>query len=723
MSDKQRTKTLHDEEIMGIFDEYQQRISKINGKNQSNFLDFTRRMSKKRLGDLLVESKIITIDQLQAALEQQKQTSGRLGEILVKQGHVKYETLLGFLNQQLDTPKVEKKIQIPEQPEIQPLVDEATSKIKTVDTQKSDEATGTPDNISPGVVKLEKTISYTDFTRRMNKKRLGDLLVENKIITLDQLQKALEQQNREGGKLGEVLVKQGLVKYGTLLEFLSQQLDIPIVDLHDRIINPDVLKLVPEHIARNRNIIPVELFGDKLAIVMGYPEDIVTIDDVTLITGKKISIALGNPTDIENAIDFNYDSNRKVDFPTDEIEMVELKGKEEEVQEDIDFSPAAQNLNKMINQAVHDGASDIHIEPYSKRLRIRFRIDGVLTDKYSLPVTANDVILNRIKILSKMNIAEHRRAQDGQFAVKVGNRSIDIRVATIGTAHGERATLRILDKSLDLISLDKLGFLPGVLTQLKQMLGTTFGMILVGGPTGSGKTTTLYSMINFLDRRELNIVTIEDPIEYGFTDITQMQVNEKASIDFSSCLKATMRHDPDVILIGEIRDPETAKIATQAALTGHLVLASIHANDVSSMIFRLIHLGVEPYLISSTLIGLLAQRLVRSVCTHCAENTVPSADEAKAYKEIMKGELSSVRVGKGCGYCSNTGCHGRTGIHELLSMNDAIRGKLVSGSGSSEIRQEAVNQGMITMAQAGMTKAKLGLCSIKDVLRSIYSPG
>jgi type IV pilus assembly protein PilB len=723
MSDKQRTKTLHDEEIMGIFDEYQQQISKITGKNQSDFLDLTRRMSKKRLGELLVESKIITLDQLQTALEQQKRTGGRLGEILVKQGHVQLETLLGFLNQQIDTPKVEKKIQIPEQPEIQPLVDEATSKINTVDTQKSGDATGTPDNMPPGVVKLEKTISYTDFTRRMSKKRLGDLLVENKIITLDQLQKALEQQNREGGKLGEILVKQGLIKYGTLLEFLSQQLDIPIVNLKDRIINPEVLALVPEHIARNRNIVPVETVGDKLAIVMGYPEDVITIDDITLITGKKISIALGNPTDIEDAIDFNYDSNRKVDFPTAENETVELKGKEEEVQEDIDFSPAAQNLNKMINQAVHDGASDIHIEPYSKRLRIRFRIDGVLNDKYSLPVTANDVILNRIKILSKMNIAEHRRAQDGQFAVKVGNRSIDIRVATIGTAHGERATLRILDKSLDLISLDKLGFLPGVLTQLKQMLGTTFGMILVGGPTGSGKTTTLYSMINFLDRRELNIVTIEDPIEYGFTDITQMQVNEKAGIDFSSCLKATMRHDPDVILIGEIRDPETAKIATQAALTGHLVLASIHANDVSSMIFRLIHLGVEPYLISSTLIGLLAQRLVRSVCTHCAENTAPSADEAKAYKEIMKGELSSVRVGKGCGHCSNTGCHGRTGIHELLSMNDAIRGKLVAGSGSSEIRQEAVNQGMITMAQAGMTKAKLGLCSIKDVLRSIYSPG
>jgi type II secretory ATPase GspE/PulE/Tfp pilus assembly ATPase PilB-like protein len=377
----------------------------------------------------------------------------------------------------------------------------------------------------------------------------------------------------------------------------------------------------------------------------------------------------------------------------------------------------------MINQAVHDGASDIHIEPYKKRLRIRFRIDGVLQDKYSLPVSANDVIVSRIKILGKMNIAEHRRPQDGQFTIKSGNKYIDIRTATVGTAHGERATLRILDKSLTLINLDKLGFLPGTLDQLKNMLKNNFGMILVGGPTGSGKTTTLYSMINNLDRHELNIMTIEDPIEYSFTDITQMQVNEKAGISFASCLKATLRHDPDVLLIGEIRDPETAKIAVQAALTGHLVLASIHANDVSSMLFRLIHLGVEPYLISSTLIGLLAQRLVRCVCSYCSEETAPSAEDAKAFKELTGEKLDYAHTGKGCGICSNTGYHGRTGIFELLAMNDTIRSKLIAGSSASEIRHEAINQGMVTISQAGMTKVKLGLSSIKDVLRSINALG
>jgi type IV pilus assembly protein PilB len=693
-TERQNTKSSrdkHDKEITDIFDEYQQSITKITGKKQNDF------RGKEAQPGAIPEDTAGKISAPSAVKEIRPQERPEI------------------------RPQERPEIRPQERPEIRPAINEIAFTPEPPAKTKPDEATKKPD-VSNVVVKLEKTISYTDFTRRMNKKRLGDLLVENKIISPAQLQAALDQQNRDGGKIGEILVKQGLIKHDTLLGFLSQQLDIPIVDLKDRIINPDVLALVPEHIARERNIIPVEMIGDKLAIVMGYPEDVITIDDITLVTGKKISIALGSPADIENAIEFNYDSNRKVDFPTVEDEITELKG-EEEIQEEIDFSPAAQNLNKMINQAVHDGASDIHIEPYKKRLRIRFRIDGVLKDRYSLPVTANDVILNRIKILGKMNIAEHRRAQDGQFTVKAGNKSIDIRVATIGTAHGERATLRILDKSLDLISLERLGFLPGVLAQIKQMLGTTFGMILVGGPTGSGKTTTLYSMINHLDRHELNIVTIEDPIEYGFTDITQMQVNEKAGIDFSSCLKATMRHDPDVILIGEIRDPETAKIATQAALTGHLVLASIHANDVSSMVFRLIHLGVEPYLISSTLIGLLAQRLVRSVCSHCSESAVPSPDEAKAYRDIMKEDLHTVKVGRGCGHCSNTGCHGRTGIHELLSMNDTLRSILISGGSSSEIRQEAINQGMITMGQAGMTKVKMGLCSIKDVLRSIYSPG
>lgn len=568
----------------------------------------------------------------------------------------------------------------------------------------------------------QQAINHTDMTRRLNKKRIGDLLVEKNVITPDQLEKALEVQRREGGMLGEILVKQGLINNDTLLELISSQLEVPIVKLKGRPIKREILDLVPEYIARERNVIPVEVDGDKLVIVMGRPEDIITIDDINLLTGMKVRIALGNPHDIEEAIDFHYESQKALkDMQGLDIETTMGEDEEEDYEDVIDFSPAAQNLNKMINQAVHDGASDIHMEPHKKRLRVRFRIDGVLQDKYSLPNTAHEVFMSRLKILGKMNIAEQRRPQDGQFTIKSGKKQIDVRVATIGTTHGERATLRILDKSLTLITLDKLGFLPDTLERLKKLLKTSYGLILIGGPTGSGKTTTLYSMINHLDRQEQNIMTIEDPIEYNFTDISQMQVNEKAGITFATCIKSTLRHDPDVILVGEVRDPDTARIAVQAALTGHLVLASIHANDVASIIFRLINLGVEPYLISSTLIGLLSQRLVRCICSYCSEKSEPAPEEAQAYHALMGEELTAVYTGKGCDLCSHTGYHGRTGIFEFLPMNDAIRSKLMTDCGATEIRQEAINQGMITMGQAGMTKVKQGISSIKDVMRSIQT--
>jgi type II secretory ATPase GspE/PulE/Tfp pilus assembly ATPase PilB-like protein len=566
---------------------------------------------------------------------------------------------------------------------------------------------------------LEQAISYTDMARRLSKKRIGDLLLEHKVVNESQLEKALEIQHKEGGLLGEILISQGLLKYETLLDLLSTQLNVPVIDMKGRIVKREVLDKVPERIARQRNIMPIGIVEDQLVIVMGRPEDLVTIDDINIITGMKICVAISNPLDIEVAIDKNYQSETDLDIQAISEES-DIVSEEQEEDEYIDFTPAVQNLNKIINHAILDGASDIHLEPYVKKLRVRFRIDGILQDKYSLPVSVNDAFISRIKILSKMNIAETRRPQDGQFSVKVGSKEVDIRVATAGTSHGERATLRILDKSLTLITLDKLGFMSETLEQLASMLKTSFGMILVGGPTGSGKTTTLYSMINNLNRHEMNIMTIEDPIEYNFSDITQMQINEKSGISFASCLKAALRHDPDVILVGEIRDSDTAKIAVQAALTGHLVLASIHASDVVSMIFRLIHLGIEPYLISSTLIGLLAQRLVRCVCQYCAKPVEPTEEERKAFYNIMGEELTSLQSGEGCGLCANTGFHGRTGIFELLAVNDAIRSKLVAGADSTEIRHEAINNGMITIGQAGMMKVQQGASSMKDTIRSIH---
>jgi len=492
------------------------------------------------------------------------------------------------------------------------------------------------------------------------------------------------------------------------------------VNIKGRTISHEILDLIPAKVARERNIIPIDKIDNKLIIAMGRPEDLVTIDDIALITGKKICISLSNPSDIEEAINLNYESVNQLNFKDAESEAAAEQAKEE-IEEVIDFSPAAQNMNKIINQAVQDCASDIHMEPYKRKLRIRFRIDGVLQDKYTLPVSVKDTLMSRLKILGKMNIAEHRRPQDGQFTIKSGDKYVDIRVATAGTSHGERATLRILDKSVTLITLDKLGFLPDTLQQLKNMLRTSYGMVLAGGPTGSGKTTTLYSMINELNRQEMNIMTIEDPIEYNFSDITQMPVNEKSGITFSTLLKTTLRHDPDVILVGEIRDPETDKITVQAAMTGHLVLTSIHANDVASMIFRLIHLGIEPYLISSTLVGLVAQRLVRCVCQYCSKPIPPTPEEEKIYYEVMGEKLNDVHHGEGCSLCSNTGYRGRTGIFEVLNMNDTIRSKLMAGASASEIRHEAISNGMITMTQAGMAKEKMGISSLKDILRTIYT--
>jgi len=570
---------------------------------------------------------------------------------------------------------------------------------------------------------LNQTIEYTDMARRLTQKKLGELLTENKLITDSELEKALEVQSQEGGRIGEILVRQGVLKYEDLLKMLSNQLKVPIVDVKGRLIKPEVLELVPEKIARERNIIPVEVVDDKLVIVMGRPEDIITIDDIALITNLKVHIALGAPPDIEQAIHQNYSSNEELEILTTEPENAD----ETDFDPDkivINDAPVVQSLNKIINQAVQDRASDIHFEPHKKKkLRVRFRIDGILHDKYSLPASSHSALITRLKILSQMNIAENRRPQDGQLSIKSGQKNIDIRVATVGTSQGERATLRILDKSIPLLDLDQLGFLPETLEQFENMLKSTYGMILIGGPTGSGKTTTLYSMINHLNHRETNIMTIEDPIEYNLPDISQMQVNERSGLTFATSLKAILRHDPDVILVGEIRDPDTAKIAVQAALTGHLVLASIHASDSAGMMFRLIELGVEPYLISSTLIGLIAQRMIRRVCTYCTKPVEISMEEKKAYVNEMGEEPPEIQDGEGCSLCANTGYYGRTGIFELLKMNETIRTRLLNGSVASEIRQEAINQGMITIGHEGMMKAKLGITSIKEVLRSIFTVG
>ena len=570
---------------------------------------------------------------------------------------------------------------------------------------------------------IKETVASKETNKKQGRRQLGNLLVEQGLITSSELSEALDLQRKQGGRLGEILVQGGYTSYEVLLDILSIQLNVPVIDIKNIKISPDALKLVPETMAREHFLIPLQLVEGRLLMAMAYPDDIGIINDIRAMTSMKIEMGLSSPIDIERTINLNYKDSGELDKQIIQLETSEKpqdKGKPTEITN----TPVAQSLFMIIKQAVQDRASDIHLEPQEDLLQVRVRIDGILHDMYSLPLAAHLPLMSRLKVLGEMNIAEQRRAQDGQFSMKIAGKNVDIRVASIGTLYGERATLRILDKSLPLLKLEELGLFPEAMKRLQVMLKSAYGLVLVGGPTGSGKTTTLYSVINQLKHEELNIMTIEDPIEYRFSGISQIQTNTRAGITFASGLRAIVRQDPDVILIGEIRDKETAEIAVQAALTGHLVLASIHANDAIGMLFRLLDLGIDPFLISSTLIGVIAQRMVRRVCTYCRVTKDPSEEEQESYFEFMKEKFPVAYEGKGCAICADTGYYGRTGIFEVLHMNEEIRSKMLKRDfDAAEMKEIALKQGITTMAHDGMIKVKEGITSIREVLRCIYTIG
>jgi len=557
-------------------------------------------------------------------------------------------------------------------------------------------------------------------TENVIRKPIGQMLVEEGLITQEQLEDALKLQRKQSGKLGEILVSQGIVTAEDMAEVYSIQMNLPLVDLKKNTAQADALKLVPEDMARKYTLVPFSIVNDALVVVMAYPDNIRAIRDVRAQTAKRIEVALGVPSDIERAIDISYRSSSEIEK---QVSQFTEPVKEETVltSKAIANTPIAQSLDLLIKQAVRDRASDIHLEPNEHGLRIRYRIDGILHNMFSLPVAAHVPLLSRIKILAEMNIAEQRRPQDGQFSIKMGNREVDVRAATMSTAYGERVTLRILDKSLSLLTLSEIGFRSDMLKKFQALLKSPYGLILVGGPTGSGKTTTLYASINEIDRDANNILTIEDPIEYTFPDISQTQVNPKAGVTYAGGLRAIVRHDPDIILVGEIRDRDTAETAVQAALTGHLVLASIHANDAVSMVFRLMDLGVESYLISSTLAGLISQRMIRRICPYCSAPSELTMEERVAYSSVMGDETDTFRAGTGCKTCANTGYRGRTGVFELLVMSEKLRRLVLTNVSADDIRTEAIAEGMVTMKRDGMLKVKEGITSVSEVVRSVMS--
>ena len=487
---------------------------------------------------------------------------------------------------------------------------------------------------------------------------------------------------------------------------------------------PEALQLVPENLARKYNVVPLAVEDTTLRVAMANPDDILTIEALAALTKKRISPVAASVVDIREAVDFNYKAFGEIAEQFGSVLTgTEAISTERTAAEIADDSPVAKALNLLIEEAVKSRASDIHIEPAIDRLRVRYRIDGILHEVTSLPIGAHSPLISRIKILSCMNIADPRRPQDGQFSCNTKGRAVDIRVATISTVHGEMAVLRILDKSMAALSLAQLGFLPESREKFERMLMSPYGMALLSGPTGAGKTTTLYAAVNSLDRVGRNIITIEDPVEYRFEGINQIQTNPKAGVTFASGLRSIVRLDPDIILVGEIRDSETANIAIQSALTGHLVLSSVHANDTVGVLFRLIDLGIEPFLICSAVVGIVAQRMVRRVCPNCAQKTAAPLVEQIAYSRETGEERSEFDYGAGCKTCTYTGYLGRTGIFEILSLSDEIKRLLVVGAPSAEIRNKAIEEGTITLAKDGMLKAGAGITTPYEVLRNAYSTG
>jgi len=483
----------------------------------------------------------------------------------------------------------------------------------------------------------------------------------------------------------------------------------------------EAIQLIPEVIARRYGAIPLAITGDSLELAMTNPTDVFAIEAIAAIARKRIKPTAAGATDVRDAIDFNYKGYSEIEKQVAYIP--ESTGEtDEKIEIDMaNYTPLVQALNMIIDEAAKARASDIHFEPDESRLRIRYRIDGALHDMMALPLNIHKPLISRLKILANMNIADSHRPQDGQFTVTTSGRNLDVRIATSPTVNGEMSVLRLLDKSMAIMKLSELGFLPDSLAKYENMLRIPYGMIIIIGPTGSGKTTTLYASINTIDAQKNNIITIEDPAEYRLKDINQIQINSAAGLTFASGLRSILRLDPNVIMVGEIRDGETADIAVQAALTGHLMLSSMHANDTTGAISRLIDLGVEPFLAASSVIGVVSQRMVRRLCPDCQKMMDAPLLEQTIYEKETGEKRSKFPYGTGCKNCSYTGYRGRIGLYEVLTLSDAIKIMVAASDSSTAMRVQAIKEGLVTMMHDGMQKVKMGITTPTEVLRAAYT--
>jgi len=544
--------------------------------------------------------------------------------------------------------------------------------------------------------------------------RIGEILIERGLITPSQLEEALQEQKLTGEKLGEILVRKAWVERADLERCLTVQSGISTFNLSSYIVEPEVAKLIPEDFAHKHKLMPVFVVENTLTVAMVDPKNVFVIDEIQRMTGLNVEAVLTEEMDIHKAQDQYYGvtgSLAEIIATIDKDKLAEGEKLGEE-------APIIKIVNYLIIQAVQLKASDIHMEPEEKLLDVRYRIDGVLYRQHSLPRDLQPAVLSRIKIMAGLDIAEKRLPQDGRILMKVGNKEIDFRVSTCPTVHGENVVLRILDKSNLVMGLEFLGFTQQELEGFKNMIISSYGIVLVTGPTGSGKTTTLYSALQIRNKDDVNIMTIEDPVEYQFPRLRQVHVNPKIGLTFSSALRSFLRQDPNIIMVGEIRDLETAEIAVQAALTGHLVLSTLHTNDAASAFTRLIDMGVEPFLVSSSLLGVLAQRLVRKVCEKCRDFYKPDRGVLKSFglEGKIKEDIKFAK-GRGCRLCNQTGYKGRIGIYELLRASSEIEKLVLARASADAIREVAKKQGMRTLREAAIEKALAGITSVEEIAR------
>ena len=565
--------------------------------------------------------------------------------------------------------------------------------------------------------------------------RLGEILVKENLITADQLKQAMAHQRQNGGRLGTALMKLGFVSDDEITEVLSRQYGVPSINLKYYEVDPAVIKLIPQDTAVRYQIVPLSRVGSTLTIAMIDPTNVFAMDDIKFMTGFNVEPVVASESSVNEAITKFYgevESGEELskvmkDLRGEDGGDVELAAEEQEMdlaalERAADEAPIIKLVNLVLTDAVKRGASDIHVEPYERELRVRFRVDGLLQSVMSPPLKLKDAIASRIKIMAKLDISEKRLPQDGRIMIKYRRdgkiKELDFRVSTVPTLFGEKIVMRLLDKENLRLDMTKLGFEPESLVKFEKAILRPYGMVLVTGPTGSGKTNTLYSSVSRLNTPDTNIMTAEDPVEFQLAGINQLQMKDQIGLNFASALRAFLRQDPNIILVGEIRDFETAEIAVKAALTGHLVLSTLHTNDAPSTISRLMNMGIEPFLVATSVNLICAQRLVRRICSNCKEPLeIPEQamlDAGFTPEEVKK---TTVYHGKGCGTCNKNGYKGRVGLYEVMEVTDELRELILVGASALELRKKALDLGMTTLRRSGLIKAAAGLATLEEVLR------